>query len=187
MPAALVAEHTTAGLPQQIMVRAEGDVTPALAAALADHPGVGIADREALIADHVQDQELGAWINYLMAGMIIAYTAISVVNSLVMSIGARRREFGLQRLTGSTKSQVMRMMIVEAGMATAIGVLLGTVVAAMTLVPFTLVAGDTLIPSGPIWIYLGVIGAIGVLTFGSTLISTWVGLRTKPVVAAAAA
>lgn len=185
MPAALVAEHTTAGLPAQIMVRADGDVTAALATALADHPGVGIADREALIADHVEDQQIGAWINYLMAGMIIAYTAISVVNSLVMSIGARRREFGLQRLTGSTKSQVMRMMIVEAGMATAIGVLLGTVVAAMTLIPFTLVAGDTLIPSGPIGIYLGVIGAIGVLTFGSTLISTWVGLRTKPVVAAA--
>jgi putative ABC transport system permease protein len=187
MPAALVAEHTTAGLPQQIMVRADGDVTPALTAALADHPGVGIADREALIADHVEDQQIGAWINYLMAGMIIAYTAISVVNSLVMSIGARRREFGLQRLTGSTRSQVMRMMTVEAGMATVIGVLLGTVVAAMTLIPFTLVAGDTLIPSGPIWIYLAVIGAIGVLTFGSTLISTWAGLRTKPVVAAAAA
>ncbi len=189
MPAALVAEHTTNGLPSQIMVRADGDVTAVSAAlreVLAGYPGVAVVDRDALVAAHAEDQELGAWINYLMAGMIIAYTAISVVNSLVMSTTARRREFGLQRLTGSTRGQVLRMMSVEAAMATVIGVLLGTVVAGMTLMPFTLVTDGSLLPSGPLVVYLGIAGAAAVLTFGSTLVSTWVGLRTRPVEAAVA-
>ncbi|MDQ3790734.1 MAG: ABC transporter permease [Actinomycetota bacterium] len=188
MPASLVAEHTTDGLPKQIMIRTDDPaaVTAALEPVLAGHPGMALVDRDALLAGHAKDQELGAWINYLMAGMIIAYTAISVVNSLVMSTGARRREFGLQRLTGSTRGQVLRMMTVEAGMATAIGVGLGTLVAAMTLMPFTLVTDGTILPKGPIAVYLSVVGAAALLTFGSTLLSTWAGLRARPVEAAVA-
>jgi putative ABC transport system permease protein len=188
MPASLVAEHTTDGLPKQIMIRTDDPaaVTAALEPVLAGHPGMALVDRDALLAGHAKDQELGAWINYLMAGMIIAYTAISVVNSLVMSTGARRREFGLQRLTGSTRGQVLRMMTVEAGMATVIGVGLGTLVAAMTLMPFTLVTDGSILPKGPIVVYLSVVGAAALLTFGSTLLSTWAGLRARPVEAAVA-
>lgn len=188
MPAPLVARHTTLGLPGQIVVRADDPaaVTAALGTALADHPDVVVADRDAVLDGFAKEQNVGAWINYLMAGMIIAYTAISVVNSLVMSTTARRREFGLQRLTGSTRGQVLRMMSVEAGMATVIGVGLGTVIAMMTLMPFTLVTDGSLLPTGPIAVYLGVAGAAAVLTFGSTLVSTWVGLRTRPTEAAVA-
>lgn len=191
MPAELVAGHTTAGLPSQVLVRAEpGADHAALAGALtklvADRPGVGVADRDVLTAGYAKEQEIGAWINYLMAGMIIAYTAISVVNSLVMSTSARRREFGLQRLTGSTRGQVLRMMGVEAGMVALIGVVLGTIVAASSLVPFTIVADGSLLPSGPIWIYLGVIGTAALLTFGATMVATLTALRTRPVEAAVA-
>jgi putative ABC transport system permease protein len=145
-----------------------------------------VVDRDTLVSGYAKDQEIGAWINYLMAGLIIAYTAISVINSLVMSTTARRREFGLQRMTGATRGQVLRMMTVEAGMTTVIGVLLGTVVAFMTLVPFTLVTDGSLLPKGPPAIYLAVTAAAAVLTFGATLLSTWVGLRTRPAEAAVA-
>ena len=189
MPAELVAAHTTAGLPAQIMVRTSGDVasvSEALRALVADRPGVAVADRDALVASNAEDQEVGAWINYLMAGMIIAYTAISVVNSLVLSTTARRREFGLQRLTGSTRGQVLRMMAVESGLALVMGVFLGTLIAGLTLMPFTLITAGSLLPTGPISVYLGVVAAAAVLTFGTTLVSTWVGLRTRPVAAAVA-
>lgn len=188
MPADLVAEHTTSGLPAQIMVRATGDVPLAeLSATLAGlAPGVVVADREALTSGYAEEQELGAWINYLMAGMIVAYTAISMVNSLVMSTSARRREFGLQRLTGSTRGQVLRMMGVEAGMVAAVGVVLGTVVSAATLMPFTLVTDGSLLPSGPPWIYLSVVGTATVLAVGATLLTTWLALRPRPAEAAVA-
>jgi putative ABC transport system permease protein len=71
-------------------------------------------------------------------------------------------------------------------MTTVIGVLLGTVVAMTTLMPFTLVTDGSLLPKGPLAVYLTVVGAAAVLTFGSTLVSTWVGLRTRPVEAAVA-
>ena len=185
MPADLVAAHTTAGLPSQVMIRAEpGESTATLSAALtklvADRPDLAVADRDVLTAAYAKEQELGAWINYLMAGMIIAYTAISVVNSQVMATSARRREFGLQRLTGSTRGQVLRMMLVEAGMVSLIGIVLGTIVSGTTLVPFTLVTDGSLLPHGPIWIYLGVIGTAAVLTLLSTLLTTWVTLRPRP-------
>jgi putative ABC transport system permease protein len=185
MPAPLVAAHTTAGLPTQVMVRAAAGVSPdalsrSLSALVADQPGVTVADRDALTSAYAKEQAIGAWINYLLAGMIVAYTAISVVNSQVMATSARRREFGLQRLTGSTRGQVLRMMFVEAGMVSVIGVLLGTVVSATSLVPFTLVTDGSLLPHGPIWIYLGVIGTASVLTVLSTLLATWVTLRPRP-------
>jgi putative ABC transport system permease protein len=178
MPATLVAEHTTSGLPSQIMVRT--DDPAAVAAAFANRPGIAVVDRDTLVSGYAKDQELGAWINYLMAGMIIFYTAISVVNSLVMSTTARRREFALQRLTGATRGQVLRMMTIEAGMTTVTGVLLGTVVAFMTLAPFTMVTDGSLLPKGPLAVYLSVVGAAAALTFGATLISTWLGMRTRP-------
>lgn len=188
MPASLVAAHTTSGLPSQIVVRADDPATvaPALTRLAAEHPGLAVVDRDTLVSGYAKDQEIGAWINYLMAGMIIAYTAISVVNSLVMSTSARRREFGLQRLTGATRGQILRMMTVEAGMTTVIGVLLGTVVAFATLVPFTLVTDGSLLPHGPPIIYLAVTAAAAVLTFGATLLSTGIGLRTRPAEAAVA-
>jgi putative ABC transport system permease protein len=188
MPAQLVAAHTTSGLPTQIVVRTDdaAAVAPALTRLSAEHPGLAVVDRDTLVSGYAKDQEIGAWINYLMAGMIVAYTAISVINSLVMSTTARRREFGLQRLTGSTRGQILRMVTVEAGMTTMIGILLGTVVAFTTLVPFTLVTDGSLLPRGPVAVYLSVIGAAAVLTFGSTLAATWAGLRTRPAEAAVA-
>jgi putative ABC transport system permease protein len=166
-------------------VRAESGVSAdalsaALAGLVADRPGVAVADREVLTAAYAEEQEIGAWINYLMVGMIIAYTAISVVNSQVMATSARRREFGLQRLTGSTRGQVLRMMLVEAGMVSLIGIVLGTIVAATTLVPFTLVTDGSLTPHGPIWIYLGVAGTATLLATVSTMVTTWVTLRPRP-------
>ncbi len=185
MPASLVAAHTTSRLPAQIMVRAApgvsvGALSRSLSGLVAGRPGVAVADRAALTAGYAEEQEIGAWINYLMVGMIIAYTAISVVNSQVMATSARRREFGLQRLTGSTRGQVLRMTLVEAGMVSVIGIVLGTIVSTTTLVPFTLVTDGSLLPHGPAWIYLAVIGTATVLTTLSTLLTTWVTLRPRP-------
>lgn len=191
LPALTVQENVT--LPLRLagrrakpeLVRAErGEPTDALAAKLtklvADQPGVAVADRDVLTEAYAKEQEIGAWINYLMVGMIVAYTAISVVNSQVMATSARRREFGLQRLTGSTRGQVLRMMLVEAGLVSVIGIVLGTIVSTTTLVPFTLVTDGSLLPHGPIWLYLGVIGTAAALTVLSTLLTTWVTLRPRP-------
>ena len=186
-PAGLLAAHTTAGLSPQLLVRAAPGVD---AAALTTNlkaagPGVSVGDRDSLVAAHAKGDEVGAWVNYLMVGMIIAYTVISVVNTLVMATARRRREFGLQRLGGFTRTQVLRMAGVEGGLVATIGVLLGTVVSAGAIVPFCLVASDSVLPSGPGSIYLCVVGIAVVLALFASLVPAWAATRARPIDAAA--
>ncbi|MFJ8915115.1 FtsX-like permease family protein [Amycolatopsis sp. NPDC102389] len=190
LPAGLLAPHTTAGLAPQMLVRAAPDVDPAtlterLREATAGLP-VSVGDRGALIAAHDKDQAVGAWVNYLLVGMIIAYTVISVANTLVMATMRRRREFGLQRLTGSTRAQVLRMAGFEGGLVALIGIVLGTVVSAGAIVPFCLVAADSLLPMGSPLIYLTIIGLAAALALAATLVPAWAATRGQAVDAATA-
>jgi putative ABC transport system permease protein len=183
LPAELLAAHTTAGLPSQILVRAKpgestARLTDALAALARPLPGVTVADRGALLAAHGEQQQTQAWVNYLLVGMIVAYTAISVVNTQVLATMRRRREFALQRLTGATRGQVLRMMSMEGVLVAVIGIMLGTAVSTATLVPFSIAASDSVTPSGPLWIYLAVIGTAAALALASTLLPTWQALRS---------
>ncbi|MFF0149318.1 FtsX-like permease family protein [Amycolatopsis sulphurea] len=186
-PAGLLAAHTTAGLAPQVLVRAEPGVdqatlTRSLATATAGQQ-VSVGDRASLLAGHASDSEVGAWVSYLMLGMIVSYTVISVVNTLVMATSRRRREFGLQRLGGFTRLQVLRMAGFEGCLVAGIGVLLGTVVSAGSIVPFCLVATGSPLPTGPASVYLAVVAAaVGVALFAS-VVPAWVATRTRPVTA----
>ncbi|GAA1158548.1 ABC transporter permease [Kribbella jejuensis] len=179
LPAALVAAHTTDGLTKQILVRAapNADVRPALAKLAAANPGVQVADRDALVATNVEDLQTQAWVNYMLVGMLIAYTAVSVVNTLVSTTLRRRREFALQRLTGSTRFQVLRMLTTESTLITLTGITLGTAVALACLLPYSAKVSGSAIPTGPIWIYLTVAATAAALTFLSTLIPATTALR----------
>ncbi len=188
LPADFLAPHTTAGLARQLLVRATPDVdaatlTQRLREATSGQP-VSVGDRDVLVAAHAKDQAVGAWVNYLMVGMIMAYTVISVVNTLVMATMRRRREFGLQRLTGSSRGQVLRMAGYEGGLVATIGIVLGTIVSAGAIVPFCLVATDSLLPMGSPLIYLTIIGIAAVLALVATLVPAWAATRGRPVDAA---
>ncbi|MFJ9781993.1 ABC transporter permease [Amycolatopsis sp. NPDC101161] len=185
LPAGLLAPHTTTGLAPQLLVRAADGVdtatlTSRLREATAGLP-VSIGDRDALIAAHAKGNEVGAWVNYLLVGMIIAYTVISVVNTLVMATSRRRREFGLQRLSGFTRGQVLRMAGVEGGLIATIAVLLGTLVAAGSIVPFCLVVSGSPLPSGPLAVYLVVLAIAVVLSLVAILVPAWAATRGRAV------
>jgi putative ABC transport system permease protein len=187
LPAELVAAHTTDKLAKQILIRTKpgADGNASLAELAAANPGVQVADRDALIDSNNQDLQTQAWVNYLLVGMLIAYTAVSVVNTMVSATVRRRREFGLQRLTGSTRGQVLRMLTTEGVLVAFAGITLGTLVALASLLPFASAVSSSAIPSGPIWIYLLIIGAAFFLTLFSTLIPATTTLRTRPAEAAA--
>ncbi|MFI9720602.1 ABC transporter permease [Streptomyces sp. NPDC052396] len=185
----LLARHTTEGLPARILVRAEDGLQRErllreLNGLAARHPGVQVRDREAVLDGQARDSRTQAWVNYLIVGMLVAYTALSVVNSTAVAVGNRRRDFALQRLTGSTRGQVLRMMTVEGALVAVVGLVLGSLAAATTLVPFSLAAGDSWMPSGPLSIYLSVVGLALTLTLAATLVPTWAALRGRAVEAA---
>ncbi|MFI6677770.1 ABC transporter permease [Kribbella sp. NPDC050470] len=182
LPASLVAAHTTDGLITQLLVRAAPgtDVRPALATVAAKHPAVQVADRESLVASNAEDLQTQAWVNYMLVGMLIAYTAVSVVNNLVSTTLRRRREFALQRLTGSTRAQVLRMLTTESTLVWLTGITLGTLVALACLIPFSAKVSGSSLPTGPLWIYLLIVATAGALTFLSTVIPATTTLRQSP-------
>ncbi|MEU4442291.1 FtsX-like permease family protein [Actinosynnema sp. NPDC050801] len=183
MPAELVVAHTTGGQAAQILVKGPES---ALAPLTERNPDLEVADRERALAAGGGGEQTGAWVNYLLVGMILAYTVISLVNTLVIATGERRREFALQRLIGATHGQILRMVGVESVVISLGGIILGAIVSAVTLIPFAIALNGTYWPQGPIGIYLVVVGSATGLTLLSTLLSTAYVLRTPPVEAAAA-
>lgn len=66
-----------------------------------------------------------AWVIYLVIGSAAALAAISVINTMAMSIGERRREFAQLRLIGATRRQVLAMTAGEAMIVVLIGSVIG--------------------------------------------------------------
>ncbi|SMQ18917.1 putative ABC transport system permease protein [Streptomyces sp. Ag82_O1-12] len=185
MPAAVVAAHTTDGAVPQILVAADPAIgADRLAAELtgagAPSPGLRAADRAELVSASAEQNDTQTWVAYLLVAMVVGYSVIALVNSLVMATGERRREFTLQRLVGATRGQVMRMMTVEALLTALAGLALGMLVAVLTLVPLSQAVLARSVPSGPPSILLAVAGAALVLTVGTTLLTARVALRTQP-------
>jgi putative ABC transport system permease protein len=191
VPAEALLPHTTDGALSQILVKAADGVSSAeLTAAVrqvADGvPGLVVADREQSRAAFAQADETGRVASFLLAAVVVGYAVIALVNSLIVATTERRNEFALQRLIGSTRGQVMRMMSVEASVTALVGIVLGTAVAAGALVPFGLALDGSVLPSGPGWIYPSIVGTAVALTFVTILFPTWVALRARPVEAAVA-
>ncbi|WP_371781521.1 FtsX-like permease family protein [Streptosporangium subroseum] len=125
-------------------------------------------------------------VNYLVVTMIIGFTAIVVINTLVATTRARRREFGLLRLTAATRGQVLGLVAIEAVLTSGIAVVLGTVAAAATTVPYSLVKTGSPIASGPPWMYVAIAGGAFLLALLAALPTAMGALRVRPIVAATA-
>ncbi|GAA4236007.1 putative ABC transport system permease protein [Streptosporangium album] len=126
-------------------------------------------------------------VNYLIVIMIIGFSAIVVINTLVAATRRRRREFGLLRLSAATRGQVLKMVAIEAVVTAGIAVVLGTLAAAATTVPYSMVKTGSPIASGPAWMYLAVVGGAFLLVMLATIPTTMGALRVRPVDALSAA
>ncbi|MER7751650.1 FtsX-like permease family protein [Kitasatospora sp. NPDC097643] len=129
----LVAAHVDVPLDDELLVRGDGVTRQVLAAALRTEPGLGVLDRAAAQAT---DNRTSAQIGYLTLGLIIAFVAIAVLNTLAMSITDRRHEFAALRLTGATRRQVRRMLGWETATSVAIAAVLGLGIAFAVLTTY---------------------------------------------------
>ncbi|MEU8800134.1 FtsX-like permease family protein [Spirillospora sp. NPDC048819] len=103
-------------------------------------------------------------LNFVVIGMVVLFTAIMLVNTLIAATAHRRREFGQTRLAGATPRQVLATAALESVVLTVTGVIVGTVAAVFTIVPFGLARRDTLTPDGDVWTYLAVVALAAVVT-----------------------
>jgi hypothetical protein len=76
-------------------------------------------------------------LNLVVVGMVCVFAAMMVVTTLVATVAARRREFGLQRLAGSTRGQVTTMAGIEAALLAATGIAVGGAASLGAVVPCT--------------------------------------------------
>lgn len=141
----LLLAHTTRKVDASVLVRSDpkASVIPeVLSDVAADYPGTVLRDGLA-VDDQLTEQQANAWVNYLVVGLIIGYTAITVVNTLAMSTGARRREFALLRLSGTARRQVVGMMRRETVIVIVAGVGIGTLLSAFPLILVSLALSDS--------------------------------------------
>lgn len=191
LPADTLAAHTTEGVAQRILVKADELTSPAqleeeLAGWSSGKEGVTVSGRDVLLGEYDDQKQTANFAIYIMVLMVGGYAAITVVNTLASSMAARRREFGLQRLAGSTRSQVMKMVTLEGAIVALSGVALGTAAAVAILVPVSLKRLDSPIPAGSPWVYVATAGLTVLLTLTAMLLPALRATRGRPAEAALA-
>ncbi|MDQ6522786.1 ABC transporter permease [Nocardioides sp. LHD-245] len=123
-------------------------------------------DRRSLPAG-TPDSDTITLLNNVVVGMISLFAAIMVVNAFVATVAHRREELHRLRLLGATPRQVRGSVVAEAGLVAVIGVVLGLVAAATTVVPFAVARDEGLVPDGGLWLVPAVAAAVVALTLGA--------------------
>ncbi|MGW1271249.1 FtsX-like permease family protein [Streptomyces sp. NPDC002491] len=117
-------------------------------AAGADAGAVAVGLRQATRASGGQVLTRDAWVRatfpetdrttrmgfFLVLGIALLYTGISLANTMVMATSDRARELAVLRLAGATRWQVLRLVGAEALMMVMVGGLSGALVAVLNLV-----------------------------------------------------
>ncbi|MFE5773334.1 FtsX-like permease family protein [Streptomyces sp. NPDC056485] len=182
LPHDLVAAHVDNPLADSVLVAAEpGTGRERLAAAVAGFAGVGVLSARDADAVRAERQQAGAEINLLAMGLVLAFTAIAVVNTLAMSTSERLREFAMLRLAGAKRRQVLRMLRVEAVAVVLIGAVLGSGIALAVLTAFSVGMTGAAAPVVLPVVYVGVVGVAGLLALAATALPGRVALRVPPV------
>lgn len=173
LPAELLARHTTAREPSSVLVTAADGVSEsALRDALREEFGtdgdVSVHDGRSIASVAAAGLGVQTIINTLMVAITVAYAAIAVVNTLAVTILARRRELALLRLTGSTRRQISRLLGSETAVLAATGIVLGLFVALAAVAPTALAVGGSLITGGSLAVIVGTLGVVTLLVLPVT-------------------
>jgi putative ABC transport system permease protein len=155
-----------------LLVAASGLDRMELAAAV---PGAGVMDRAEAVEAAAPDAE----VNYFAMGLVIAFTAIAVVNTLAMSTADRTRELALLRLVGTTRRQILRMLRLETLTALTIAAVFGTALSVATLTAFSIGMTGTAAPHIPLTTYASVLAAAAALALTATALPARAALRQR--------
>jgi putative ABC transport system permease protein len=186
IPTSMAAGHRTSPLLESVLVRvtpgASRAATAARLSSLATrYPGLSVADRRERAVHADTDRAAVRWVFEILAAIVFIFTAIAVVNTLMMIGLHRTRELALLRLVGATNRQVRAMARWEAGLVVGLGVILGAAIALVALMPTSRVLSGSPIPYAPpglVVLVLGSAAAVGLL--GSEL-STRLAIRSRAV------
>ncbi|MFI6545117.1 FtsX-like permease family protein [Streptomyces prunicolor] len=181
----LVARHVDNPLASSVLVSTTRTQTQ-LATTLRKFPGVQILTPDAADSLQAQREQANTEVNYLAMGLVLAFTAIAVVNTLAMSVAERVREFALLRLAGATRRQVLRMLRTEALSVLLLATALGSGIALAVLTAFSVGMTGRAAPLVTPLAYLTVIAVAGTLALVATALPGRVALRVRAITVATA-
>jgi len=135
VPRDQVPRDVLASAQAQTAVKVAPDTDPATVADAIRAAGIGtvstLADWAA--SSSTQQQDFNVRTMVVLMGLSGLYALIAVVNAVVMAGADRKREFAVVRVAGLDRGQVVRMALVESWAVAAIGLFLGALVVAGTM------------------------------------------------------
>ncbi|MFJ3309183.1 FtsX-like permease family protein [Streptomyces sp. NPDC086549] len=181
----LVAHHVDNPLASSVLVSTTRTQTQ-LSTTLREFPGLRILSPAAADSLQADRQQANAEVNYLAMGLVLAFTAIAVVNTLAMSVAERVREFALLRLAGATRRQVLRMLRTEALSVLLLATALGSGIALAVLTAFGVGMTGRAAPTVTPLPYVTVVGVAALLALVATALPGRAALRVRAVTVATA-
>ncbi|MEV1063692.1 ABC transporter permease [Streptomyces sp. NPDC050263] len=181
----LVARHVDNPLSSSLLVSTARTQTQ-LSTTLREFPGLAVISPAAADSVQAARQQANAEVNLLAMGLVLAFTAIAVVNTLAMSVSERVREFALLRLAGATRRQVLRMLRTEALSVLLLAAALGSAVALAVLTAFSVGMTGRAAPAVVPLAYATVVAGAGLLALVATAVPGRVALRVRAVTVATA-
>jgi putative ABC transport system permease protein len=185
LPASMATAHRTSPLLDSVLLRtapgATARVTAALRALGARYPGTHVGDRQDLAVRIDRNRQADDWLSKILSAILFAFTAIAVVNTLLMIGLHRTRELGLLRLVGATTGQIRAMARWEGAAIVTLGVGLGAGIALVTLMPTASLLSGSSIPYAPPGLLALVLGSAAAVGFVGSVLASRLAMRARPV------
>ncbi|GAA2400911.1 ABC transporter permease [Actinomadura vinacea] len=178
--------HLRTGLDDSVLIRARPGHAAELDRALNrlehDRPVVRAVHRQAAgeaAETSIQQNSTGT---YLVLAVLVALTAVSLVNTLVMGTTARVREFALLRAVGASRRQLVRMITWETAIVTAIGVLVGGIIACLALAGANgALSGSMRLTGLPVPRSLSLLAGVAIMSLAASLMASAMALTARPI------
>lgn len=147
---------------------------PAIEAVVAGYPNVEMSNAEEYV-DKVSGQiDFALNIVTALLAMAILIALVGIMNTMALSIRERRREIGLLRAVGETRSQVRRMVRWEAVLISVFGAVIGLVVGGLLGAAVVLAIGEGITLSLP---WLNLLVYLVAAAVGGILFALWPAWR----------
>ena len=189
VPRDLAARHMTDDLDREVFVAAApGADAQALRDGLsADNPTVVVLDRASYLDRQESLAALDTQARYLLVGLLLAFAAVSAMNTIMMATRRRTAEFGMLRLIGVTRQEVTQMVTAEALITWAFAGAIGPTAAAIAAAGFAAGQAPSAVPAIPASWIAGLLAATALLTLSTGVLAAAVALLPETPAAAGAA
>ncbi|GLY99419.1 FtsX-like permease family protein [Actinoplanes sp. NBRC 103695] len=163
----------SAGPYDQVLIRTDGS---------ADLSGLaGVVPTASLTDRLATDLATSAWLNKLLVGVMVGYAALAAANAMVLAALARGRELASLRLAGATRRQIGRMVNAEQAGLLGVAVVIGGVIAAVTLAAVVHALTGALVPYVPPLGAVAILGGATLLAMTTTVLPVRRLLRMRPI------